>query len=236
LLQFQSPILGTGGNDIILNFDTSQAWGSTTASIFIGHVLVVNVKNDGTSVLDSAATVASVINSTPDVNGIIQVTNSPGSDPAYVAGINTATQVVFSGGSDPVVGNPAVGGDLRYTATNLYVGQTDTTWKSVEIGPPAIQQASDAGSLDIDLSLAPIVQVSMNGSIPITAHNMVAGTKYTFVVSQIGGSDLLGWDTNVFKGATAIGGTGTSVQEFICMSINGGPLALYATGPGAQIL
>ena len=231
LLQFQAQVPGTSGNDIIINFDTSQVWANTVASIFVGHVLVIQLKNDGVSVLDTAATVASIVNGTSGFNAIVQVTNSPGSDPAYTEGINTATQIIMSGGSDAIIGNPAVGGDFRYTTTNLYVGQTDTTWKSVSIGPTTIQTVSDPSALNVDLSLGPIVIVNMNGSISFTAHNMVIAQRYTFVIVQFAGGDALGWDTNVFRGATAISGgtaTGTAVQEFICL--DGSTLTAISTG------
>jgi hypothetical protein len=234
LLQIEAAFDGTGGNGIIVNFDTSQAWGSTTAYIFVGHVLVVNLKNDGVLILDTAATVASVINSTSQVNSIITVTNSPGSDPAFVNGINTATQVILGGAIDATIGTAAAGGELRFTSDHLYVGQTDNTWKAIQLGVPTVQLASDPGSLDIDLSLGPIVKITMNGSIPITVHNAEAGQRYTFVVQQGGGSDILAWNTSVFKGATSIGGTGTSVQEFICIN-ESGTMTLYATSPGVNI-
>jgi len=95
---------------------------------------------------------------------------------------------------------------------------------------PTIQNVGDPSSLNVDLSQGTIINVLMNGSISLTAHNMVARQRYTFAVAQAGGNDTLIWDTAVFKGAMTIsaGAGSTSIQEFLC--IDGAHL--LAVSPG----
>ena len=95
---------------------------------------------------------------------------------------------------------------------------------------PTIQNVSDPSSLNVDLSQGTIVNVGMNGSLSLTAHGMVTGQRYIFVVNQAGGNDILVWDNTIFKGAMTISAdaTSTSIQEFLC--IDGAHLLAMSPG------